>query len=201
MTTPSQHHQPTLTTKRLKLVPLSEEHLPLQLQLDSDPKVLRYLKPQPRTAQEIRENLLSQKTLAINSPGLGYWVGLFENEPVGWFLLQPPEREDQQGPAVEGQVELGYRLLRKFWRRGFASEGSRKILRYCFESTLLGVERVFAETMVVNEASRATMVKVGMRFVRYFEIEIGEEELVEGAEKGEVEYAITKEEWRELVKE
>jgi len=110
---------------------------------------------------------------------------------VGWWALEPPERPDQGPP--DGQAELGYRLLRRHWRQGLASEGARELVRHGFAD--LGLRRIFAETMAVNEASRATMASVGLTYVRSFHADW--DEPIPGSEHGEVEYAITREEWLE----
>ncbi len=94
--------------------------------------------------------------------GLGFWVGFVDDQFVGWWILEPPERPDQ-GP-IDGQAELGYRLLRRYWHKGLASEGARELVRHGFED--LGLTRIFAETMTVNAASRATMTAVGLQHVR-----------------------------------
>jgi RimJ/RimL family protein N-acetyltransferase len=59
----------------------------------------------------------------------------------------------------------------------------------------LGVERVWAETMAVNLASRRVMEKVGLRYVRTFHLEF--DDPVEGTEFGEVEYALTRADYEE----
>jgi len=87
-------------------------------------------------------------------------------------------------------------LLRRHWRKGLASEGARELLRYAFED--MGLARVFAETMAVNEASRATMRSIGMTFTRAFEF-AGAGEVIPGSEFGEVEYAIARHEWQSVV--
>src|SRR5581483_5213318 len=107
---------------------------------------------------------------------------------VGWWILEPPERDEQRAP---GQAELGYRLLRRCWRRGLASEGARELVRDGFAD--LGLDRIIAETMAVNAASRATMASVGLRHVRTFHLDV--DEPLPGSEQGEVEYAITRDEW------
>jgi len=81
--------------------------------------------------------------------------------------------------------------MRHHWRRGLGSEGARELVRYGFED--LGLSRIFAETMAVNTASRATMRAVGLRYVRTFHCEW--DEPLPGAEEGEVEYAITRQQW------
>ena len=72
---------------------------------------------------------------------------------VGNCGLQPLER---RGPAVE----LGYRLGRRYWGRGFRTEGGAACLRVGFD--VLGLERVVAVTMPGNAASRRVMEKLGM---------------------------------------
>lgn len=183
-------NQATLRTGRLTLVPLAEEHLDYEVELDSDPEVMRYLgNGRARTRAEVQPYHRRRLAAANEVPGLGFWVG-FENEQfVGWWILEPPERADQ-GP-LEGQAELGYRLLRRYWRRGLASEGARELLRHGFEE--LQLQRIFAETMAVNEASRATMASIGMQYVRTFYANWVEP--IPGAEHGEVEYAITRQQW------
>ena len=182
-----------LTTERLILVPLTEEHLPFEIELDADPDVMRYLfAGKPRTADEVRESHARRVRVAADAPGLGLWVGMVDGRPAGWWLLEPPQRDDGDvsGPRA-GQAELGYRLLPCYWRRGLAVEGSRALLRHCF--TGLRLDRVFAETMAVNVRSRATMARLGMTHVRTFHVEL--DEPIDGWQQGEVEYAITRDEW------
>ena len=117
-------------------------------------------------------------------------VGFVDDEFVGWWLLEPAGWAD--GDLVAGEAELGYRLLRRHWGRGLASEGSRELLRHAFED--LELHRVFALTMAVNERSRATMASAGLRYLRTFH-DHGLEGPA-GIEEGGVEYAITRDEWR-----
>ena len=97
--------------------------------------------------------------------------------------------------TVAGEADLGYRLLRRHWRRGYASEGARESIRYGFED--VGLDRIFAQTMAVNAASRATMAAVGLTFTRAFVSGEPYDDLVPGAEQGEVEYEITRTMWRD----
>src|ERR1700716_2590605 len=66
-----------------------------------------------------------------------------------------------------------------------------ELIRHGFEDHLLA--RIFAETMAVNAASRATMASVGMEYVRTFHL--GWDDPVAGVEQGEVEYEITRGCW------
>jgi RimJ/RimL family protein N-acetyltransferase len=188
--------QPVLRTTRLVLEPLADEHLPLEIDLDSDAEVLRYLSPRPRTAEETTAKHAERVARGRQVDGLGMWMGFLDDgRPcdaetfVGLYMLTPPHGPSQ--PRVAGLADLGYRIRRDRWRQGFAREGSLELLRHAFET--VGLDRVLAQTMAVNAGSRATMVSVGMRYVRAYEEEF--DEPVPGHELGEVEYAVTREEW------
>jgi RimJ/RimL family protein N-acetyltransferase len=90
-----------------------------------------------------------------------------------------------QGGRPDDEIELGYRLRRSAWGRGYATEGLRALIRRAFE---LGIRRVFAQTMAVNLASRRVMEKSGLRFVRTFHLMW--DDPIPGTEYGEVEYAL-----------
>ncbi|GAA0425255.1 GNAT family acetyltransferase [Acrocarpospora corrugata] len=182
--------QATLRSSRILLVPLSDDHLEHEVELDADPEVMRYLGDgRARTREKVERLHIERLAVAQHVPGLGFWAGFVDETFVGWWILEPPERPDQ-GP-IEGQAELGYRLLRRHWRKGLASEGARELLRHGFAD--LGLDRIFAETMAVNTGSRATMAAIGMTHVRTFHMDW--EQPLSGSEHGEVEYAITREQW------
>lgn len=194
MTTPASSSQPQsralLRTSRLRLVPLGDEHLDLEVELDADPEVLRYLDGRARTRHEVQQAHARRMAAGRSVPGLGVWIGFTDERFVGMWMLQPPDGPDQ--PYGPGEADLGYRLLRRCWRQGFASEGARELVRYGFSE--LGLERIFAQTLTVNVPSRTTMASIGMTYVRSFPTE-SPEPSVDGSEQGEVEYAITRQEW------
>jgi RimJ/RimL family protein N-acetyltransferase len=184
--------QPTLNTERLQLVPLAGDHLEFEVGLDSDPEVMRYLSGRALSRAEVEQAHRRRIAAAREVPGLGFWVGFADGIFVGWWILQPPHGPDE--PKVAGQADLGYRLLRRQWRRGYASEGARELIRYGF--TEVGLDRIFAQTMAVNTASRATMSAVGLTFVRAFVSGDRYDDPIPGAEQGEVEYEITRTSWQ-----
>ncbi|HZA85928.1 MAG TPA: GNAT family protein, partial [Acidimicrobiales bacterium] len=57
----------------------------------------------------------------------------------------------------------------------------------------LGVDRVYASTMMVNTASRRVMEKAGLRYVRTFHADWPVK--IPGDEEGDVEYAIDRAQW------
>ena len=186
--------QPTLRTARLDLVPLADEHLELEVELDSDAEVLRYLWGRARTREEVERNHHQRLLRGRVVDGLGMWVGFLrgldgipQERFVGLWMLTPPHGPSQE--RVAGEADLGYRLMRRHWRHGFASEGSRELLRHGFE--VVGLTRIFAQTMAVNVGSRATMASIGMKFARAFHEH--HDDPVAGNEQGEVEYELRRE--------
>jgi RimJ/RimL family protein N-acetyltransferase len=153
---------------------------------------MRYITGRARSPAEVEQAHRRRLAAADAVPGLGFWVGFAGGDFVGWWILQPPNGPDQ--PSVAGEADLGYRVLRRHWRRGYASEGARELIRYGFEEVRL--DRIFAQTMAANSASRATMAAVGLTFVRAFTSPEPYDDMVQGAEQGEVEYELTRTVWQ-----
>ena len=187
-------HRPELVTSRIDLVPMTSDHLPLLHRLDSDPVVMQYLLGRARTPEEINDFWKPRCVdTAFDAVGLGWWVGFTRGDFLGWWDLTPIDAPSLP-PAAPVDAEIGWRLERRHWRQGLASEGAGELLRYGFET--VGLRRIRAETMAVNLASRGVMRKLGMRHT-YTELREWENP-IPGAEHGEVVYEITTEDWRRL---
>ncbi|MCD2175621.1 GNAT family N-acetyltransferase [Rhizobium sp. C4] len=107
-------------------------------------------------------------------------------EFVGWFCLS----------SADGRsAEIGYRLCKRNWGRGFASVGARVLVDWGFAD--VGYEMIAACTMAVNLGSRRVMEKLGMRHVRTVEVK---SQFLPGADQGEVWYEMSRAEWRSIRK-
>jgi RimJ/RimL family protein N-acetyltransferase len=179
-----------LETDRLTLRRFTEADEDNLVELDGDPAVMRYLnggRPIPR--DEIRNRVLPAFLGYYERfEGFGFWAVVEKSTGrfLGWFHFRPRLDEPQ-----DGEIELGYRLRVSAWGKGYATEGSRALIRKGF--TELGVERVFAGTMAVNLGSRRVMEKSGLTLVRTYHQDWPD--VIEGSEHGEVEYALTKADW------
>ncbi|MCF0093469.1 GNAT family N-acetyltransferase [Micromonospora sp. MH99] len=169
-------------SERLRFRRLTVADVDALVELDSDPEVMRFLTggvatPRATVRGEHLPKLLAQYD---RHPGLGRWAALDRGtgDFLGWFALDPSEDG--------AEAELGYRLRRATWGRGLATEGSRALVRYALD--VVGVRRVWAQTMAVNERSRRVMVKAGLRHVRTFHLQF--DDPIPGTEHGEVEYEL-----------
>src|SRR4030095_15550539 len=153
-----------LETERLVLRRFTDADLDLLVELDGDPEVMRYITAgRPTSREESRDEVLPAFLRYYQRfPGYGFWAAVEKatGQFLGWFHLRPPEGAGPDEP------ELGYRLRRSAWGKGYATEGSRALIRKGFAE--LRVRRVVASTMAVNVASRRVMEKAGLRYVRTF---------------------------------
>ena len=138
--------------------------------------------------EEIASTVLP-RFIAYYQDGLryGFWAVVEKStgDFLGWFHFRP------RASGSPDEPELGYRLRKSAWGKGYATEGSRALIHKGF--TEQGVQRVIAETMVVNTRSRRVMEKCGLTLVRVFHQEWPDH--IEGDELGDVEYALTREDW------
>ncbi len=169
----------TWSTERLDARALTSDDVDLLVGLDADPEVMRHLTGRPSSRADVEATVARAR---------GHrWVA-FERvtgDFVGWFSLRP---------SGDGERELGYRLRRATWGRGLATEGCRALLRIAFVE--LGVDRVWAQTMAVNAASRRVMERCGLRYVRTFHADWPE--ALDGSEHGDVEYELGRADWASL---
>lgn len=182
--------QVLLETERLVLREFGPDDVDVVFELNSDAEVMRYIDGGiPVTRAEIEEQVLPRYLSYYERyGGLGKWAAIEKTTGrfVGIFMLHPTESGPPEDP------ELGYRFHRFAWGKGYATEGSFALLRKAF--TDFGVQRVFAQAMTVNRGSWRVMEKVGLRYVRTF-FHDWPGGPIDGAERGDVEYAATREEW------
>ena len=143
-----------LLSERLSLRRFTLADLPLLTGLNADPEVMRYLGG-VNSPQQTR-TMLEGRIIAYYSahPGLGVWATLLRGsgECVGFHLLN-----HIQG---ESRIQVGYRLFRRHWGQGYATEMSLALLRYGY--TQLGLPTIVAIADLENRASQQVLLKSGL---------------------------------------
>ena len=69
----------------------------------------------------------------------------------------------------EAEVEIGYRLIRSTWGKGYATEATRAVRDYAF--TTLGIKRLIALVDPANLASIRVAEKIGMQYEKEIMLE------------------------------
>lgn len=149
---------PNFETGRLRLRPRIMADYAACLAMDRDPLVTRYIAG-PWADPTAHEQFLEDRIRRDFGPGLGYWSIFPRNEPdrfVGWILLIP---YDGVGP----EIEIGWRLVRGTWGKGYATEATQPVVRHAFET--IGLGRLVADIDPRNQPSMHVAEKIGMRFV------------------------------------
>ena len=183
--------QTFLETERLVLRQFTGDDVDVLVDLDGDPDVMHFVTGGRSTPRDEIEHDILPAFLAYYErfAGYGFWAAVEKStgEFVGWFHFRPAK------DALPNEVELGYRLRKSSWGKGYATEGSRTLIDKGFAE--FGVQRVVAFTMVVHVASRRVLEKAGLRYVRTFHAPWPD--YIPGEEQGDVEYALSRSEWEE----
>ncbi len=97
--------------------------------------------------------------------GFGKWAVEIPGETsfAGCIGLSAISFESKFTPCVE----IGWRLARRFWGQGYATEGARAALDFGFER--LGLPEIVSFTVPANTRSLRVMEKIGMKFAGEFD--------------------------------
>ena len=176
----------SLTTERLILRQWkSEDHAPFA-ELNSCKEVMEYF---PSTLNEVESlNLAIKLAQLISNRGWGLWAveEKSSNEFIGFVGLHNSPAELEVSPAIE----IGWRLSKQFWGKGYATEAAEKVLEFAFND--LNIACVVSFTAAVNKPSQKVMSRIKMiNTERNFQ-----HPLVANIQlKEHVLYKITKDEW------
>lgn len=130
--------------------------------MDADPEVMRYIgdgAPRPPD-QDLAVRSVARWRSQWDTHGYGMCSVLVREtgEYAGWVTLAEPAFLPEVLPAVE----IGWRLRREHWGRGYATEAARELLRFGF--TGAGLDRLLSIRHVDNLRSKRVMDKLGLRF-------------------------------------
>jgi ribosomal-protein-alanine N-acetyltransferase len=150
-------HVTELRTPRLRLRQWRASDLETFAALSADPEVMEFM-PRCLTRDE-SEAVMRRYETEIAERGYGFWATELRasGEFIGFVGLHRASFEAHFTPCVE----VGWRLGRASWGKGYATEAARECLRFGFE--VLGLAEVVSFTVPLNRRSRAVMERLGMR--------------------------------------
>ncbi len=146
---------PELETGRLILRQWRDSDAGAFAAMTGDPEVMRYF-PAPLSRAE-SDALLGRARWKWRELGLCFFaVEVKGGDFIGFAGLNPPPFEAHFTPCVE----VGWRLARHAWGKGYATEAARASLAYGFGT--LGLDAIVSFTVPGNTRSRAVMERIGM---------------------------------------
>jgi ribosomal-protein-alanine N-acetyltransferase len=141
--------------------------------MNADREVMRYF-PSTLTADESAEFL---KKIKDEFKERGYSLYAVELKDTGEFIGYIGFHLSTFEADFTPCVEIGWRLHKNFWGRGYATEGAQACLRYGFD--VLGLEEVYSFTATINTPSENVMKRIGLKYVGDFEHpKVGDAELL-----------------------
>ncbi len=155
-------------TERLILREILPSDVNGMFELDSDPEVHKYLGNKTISDKNHIANVINFVRQQYIDHGIGRWAVIEKstNDFIGWTGLK---FETEITNGRKNYYDLGYRLIRKYWGQGIATETALISLDYAFNK--LKIEEVYAAASCENLASNKILQKIGMSFIETFSYE------------------------------
>ena len=132
------------------------------IDISSDPDVMQFF---PAIATKIQTiEFIDRMKLMYIAKGYCYFAvdQLKDGNFIGFIGLYYQTYVSQFTPSVD----VGWRLNKKCWNKGLATEGAKKCLDYGFNK--LGLKNIIATTPIINIKSIRVMEKIGMQKLAKF---------------------------------
>ena len=154
-----------IETERLILRNILPTDLEGMFELDSDPEVHRYLGNKPFKSKRQSEEIINSMIKQYEDFGIGRWAMIDKqtDEFMGWSGLK------LKTITLNGHTnfyDIGYRIIRRFWGKGYATESSIAALDYGFNT--LNLKTIYGITEKGNDASHKVLLKIGLKYIEDF---------------------------------
>jgi ribosomal-protein-alanine N-acetyltransferase len=155
-----------LETERLILRELMPTDDLGMFELDSDKDVHKYLGSQPFSKIEETREIIGFIRQQYTDNGIGRWavVGKDNGEFMGWAGLKLMKEITNNHVNY---YDLGYRFIKRYWGKGYATESAKACLQYGFNE--LQLRDIYAMADVNNAESKHVLEKAGLSYVETFD--------------------------------
>lgn len=146
-----------LNTPRLILRNWRLADLPIWIEMNSDPITLKYF-PRTFTEAESRASFERIKSF-LELHEFGLWAAE-EKESEKFMGFIGLSEQYVEGISFTPCIEIGWRLDKSYWNKGYATEGASAVLK--FGSEILKIDKIFSYTTRINTPSLNVMKKIGL---------------------------------------
>lgn len=155
-------------TERLILREIVPSDIDGMFELDSDPEVHKYLGNKPVQDKQQIAAVIDFIRKQYLDYGIGRWaiVDKKTNEFMGWAGLKYVTEETN---GQQNFYDLGYRLIRRHWGKGIATEAAQASLDYGFNDMKL--EKLHGIADCQNIGSNKILTKIGFDLVETFNVD------------------------------
>ncbi len=143
-------------SKRLGFRNWIDSDIPLMIEISGDADVMKNF---PAVATRKQTTVFIERMQAMfTEKGFCYFAvdSLEDNSFIGFIGLCHQDYDVEFAPCID----VGWRLDKQYWGKGFATEGAKRCLDYAFNE--LGLENIKSTAPLVNLNSIKVMQKIGM---------------------------------------
>jgi RimJ/RimL family protein N-acetyltransferase len=147
-----------LETERLIIREILPDDIDDIFKMNGDPDVMTYVGDgSVRTYHQMHGEMDMLISHYTRKPGLGIWGTILKE--TGTFVGAIGLVYYDNTP----EIEIGYRIQKEYWNRGYATEASLGLLEYGFQD--LKLKKIVSSAHIENLASRRVMEKIGMKYI------------------------------------
>lgn len=131
-------------------------------EMNADSEVMRYF---PNTLTKEASDDFAHRIIAeMNAKGFGLFA--VELKSTGAFIGYVGLHEIAFDAGFKGEIEIGWRLDKRYWNNGYATEAAQAVLDFAKN---IGLNKLYSFTAAVNLPSERVMKKIGMVKIGEFE--------------------------------
>ena len=151
-----------IETERLVLRPWREDDILPFAEINSDEEVMEYL---PKCLS-LEETARFYNRIVAEHNILGYGLYAVETKSDGLFIGYVGFHRFDFDAEFSPGVEIGWRLARKYWGQGYATEAAKACIDYARKHNLFN--EIYSFTTILNHRSERVMRKIGMERLGLF---------------------------------
>jgi len=147
-----------IESERLYLKEFTNNDVDNLFRLNGNADVMKYIRPPEIDINVIKKLINKIIKYYGDNPGLGVWAGYEKqsNDFIGFFELAHLDDTEE--------IEVGYRLFKEYWGQGYATEMSKVLIDYGFDT--MGLVQIAGITHPKNIASQKVLLKSGLTYIK-----------------------------------
>lgn len=145
------------TSNRLGFRNWKDSDIEFMHQINSDEEVMEFF-PSIPTKKETETFVLKMQHQFADKGFCYFAVDILKtNEFIGFIGISEQTYKTDFSPFID----IGWRLKKSSWNKGYATEGAKACLNYAFQK--LNLKTIYSVAPILNIKSQRVMLKIGMK--------------------------------------
>ena len=158
-----------IETERLILRSLELTDIDGIFELDSNKEVHKYLGKNPISTKKQAEENINFINKQYAELGIGRFACIEKSSGdfIGWSGLKLNVGEKEALNGYQNFVDIGYRFIPKYWKKGYGFESAKACLEFGFNN--MNYDIIYGAADVENTGSNKILSKIGLNFMNEFD--------------------------------